>query len=194
MIRRNLTPSLLISLLALFIATSGAGYAAMKIPKKSVGTPQLKNSAVTSKKVKDGTLQARDFKPGTIPAPAPTPTPVSIDAYRYDRQGGLLTLTSSPATIFSTDTLPAGNYVVTARVNLIGSVSTSTVICSIANDAAQNITVYGTQTLALSQTATATLATPGTLDLMCFTNGPGGTVKAAQTTITAQKVTTLTTG
>ena len=45
--RKHITPSLIISLLALFIATSGASYAALQIPKNSVGTKQLKKNAVT---------------------------------------------------------------------------------------------------------------------------------------------------
>ncbi|MCB0920610.1 MAG: hypothetical protein KDC08_02210, partial [Actinobacteria bacterium] len=66
--RKHITPSLIISLLALFIATSGASYAALQIPKNSVGTKQLKKNAVTSKKVKDRSLLAKDFKNGQLPA------------------------------------------------------------------------------------------------------------------------------
>ena len=62
MIRRHVTPSLIISLLALFIATSGASYAALQLPKNSVGSKQLKKSAVTTKKVKNRSLLAKDFK------------------------------------------------------------------------------------------------------------------------------------
>jgi hypothetical protein len=45
------SPALAISLIALFVALSGTGYAAFRLPKNSVGTSQLKNGAVTNKKV-----------------------------------------------------------------------------------------------------------------------------------------------
>ena len=48
---RRLSPALVVSLLALFVALGGTGYAAFSLPTNSVGTKQLKNGAVTSKKV-----------------------------------------------------------------------------------------------------------------------------------------------
>ena len=47
--------------LALLVALSGTGYAAVVLPKNSVGTVQLRNGAVTSLKVKDGALVLTDF-------------------------------------------------------------------------------------------------------------------------------------
>jgi hypothetical protein len=64
-----------IAITALVIAVFGAtplGHAAGKLmlPKGSVGSAQLKASAVTGKKVKDGSLYAADFAAGQIPAGA----------------------------------------------------------------------------------------------------------------------------
>ncbi len=59
--------TLAIALLALVIAIAGAGYAVVALPRNSVGTPQIKNAAVNSAKVKDKSLLARDFKPGQLP-------------------------------------------------------------------------------------------------------------------------------
>jgi len=53
---------------ALFIALGGTSYAAMSIPQNSVGTTQLRSSAVTSAKVKDQSLLSKDFKAGQLPA------------------------------------------------------------------------------------------------------------------------------
>ena len=58
---------------ALAVAVLGAtpvGHAAgrLVLGKGSVGTPQLKKNAVTSAKVKNGTLLAVDFKQGQLPA------------------------------------------------------------------------------------------------------------------------------
>jgi hypothetical protein len=55
-----------IGLLALCIALSGTAYAAT-LPRNSVGGPQLKRNAVTSAKVKNRSLLARDFKAGQLP-------------------------------------------------------------------------------------------------------------------------------
>ena len=65
--------STIIAITALVIAVFGStplGHAAgqLILPKASVGTSQLKASAVTGLKVKDGSLLATDFAAGQIPA------------------------------------------------------------------------------------------------------------------------------
>jgi len=72
------SPSMVVALLALFIALGGTGYAITALPKNSVASKQLKKNAVTgpkihknaitSAKVKDLSLLAKDFKAGEIPA------------------------------------------------------------------------------------------------------------------------------
>ena len=76
--RRHLTFANVMSVIADFIALGGASYAAVNLPKnsvgtkqrkgKSVGTKQLKGNAVNSNKVKDSSLRAIDFKKGEIPS------------------------------------------------------------------------------------------------------------------------------
>jgi hypothetical protein len=65
--RPNLTPSMAVSLAALTVALGGTSYAAIKLPRNSVGNPQIKRNAVTGDKVQDGSLFANDFAPGQIP-------------------------------------------------------------------------------------------------------------------------------
>jgi len=66
---RRPSPALVISCVALTIALGGTGYATvLQVPKNSVGTPQLKNSAVTSAKVKNRSLLRADFATGQLPA------------------------------------------------------------------------------------------------------------------------------
>ena len=48
---RRLSFANLTSLLALFIALGGASYAAIKVPANSVGTKQVKNRAITTRKL-----------------------------------------------------------------------------------------------------------------------------------------------
>ena len=76
--RRHLTFANVMSVVAVFIALGGASYAAVNLPKnsvgtkqlkgKSVGTKQLKGKSVNSNKVKDFSLLAKDFKAGQIPS------------------------------------------------------------------------------------------------------------------------------
>src|SRR5690348_7635233 len=71
---RRVSYAEVVATLALFIALGGASYAAVKIPKNSVGTKQLKKNAVNSSKVKNKSLLASDFKPGQIPRGPVGPT------------------------------------------------------------------------------------------------------------------------
>jgi hypothetical protein len=50
-LQRTLSPATIIALVALLIATAGTSYAIAKLPRNSVGTPQLKNNAVTTAKL-----------------------------------------------------------------------------------------------------------------------------------------------
>lgn len=50
-----------VATIALFVALGGASYAAVSLPRGSVGSTQLRGDAVTSDKVRDGSLAARDF-------------------------------------------------------------------------------------------------------------------------------------
>jgi hypothetical protein len=48
--------AMIVAVLALFVAMGGAGYAAVSIPNNSVGSNQLKNSAVTNHKIQNGSV------------------------------------------------------------------------------------------------------------------------------------------
>jgi Collagen triple helix repeat (20 copies) len=62
------SPAMTVACIGLAIALSGASYAAVVLPRNSVGTPQLKTNAVVSAKVKDRSLKAGDFALGQLPA------------------------------------------------------------------------------------------------------------------------------
>ena len=53
---------MLIAVVALFVALGGSSYAALTLPKASVGGKQLRKNAVTSPKVKPGSLLRSDFR------------------------------------------------------------------------------------------------------------------------------------
>jgi hypothetical protein len=60
-LRARLTYSNVVATLALFIALGGSSYAALKLPKNSVGSAQLKANSITSTKIKAGSLRANDL-------------------------------------------------------------------------------------------------------------------------------------
>jgi len=66
-VRKHLSPSMVVALLALFVALSGASYAAVSLPRNSVGSKQIRDNAVISPKVRNGSLLAEDFKAGQLP-------------------------------------------------------------------------------------------------------------------------------
>ena len=76
---RRPSPALVLAAIALGVALSGTSYATvLNVPRNSVGTAQLKSSAVTaqklapnavtSAKVRNRSLQRADFAPGQLPA------------------------------------------------------------------------------------------------------------------------------
>jgi hypothetical protein len=71
------SPALVLSVIALFVALGGTGYAAIVLPANSVGkkhikrnavtTAKIKRNAVTTAKVKNGSLRSADFKASELP-------------------------------------------------------------------------------------------------------------------------------
>ncbi|HVN62560.1 MAG TPA: hypothetical protein VMT59_14990 [Gaiellaceae bacterium] len=96
-----LSPATILAGIALLIALGGTSYAAIVLPANSVGTPQLKNSAVTSIKVKDRSLLSRDFAPGQIPPGPAGPTgpqgPAGPAGPTGAAAGAIVHLTAVPA-------------------------------------------------------------------------------------------------
>lgn len=191
MSQRRITPSLVISVIALIVALGGASYAALRIPRNSVGAGQLKrNSVSTSKlrkgsvnssKVKDRSIRSRDLAPGVIPGAT----------WRGGRDSStLLDLTGTMQVVASTPVLPAGSYVVWSRANVLGGVGSSTIICSVASDAAQNITIPAGAVFPLSMAATKVLEEPGPIELNC--NKSSGSPQVAQAQVIATRVPKLT--
>jgi len=62
------SPALVISLLALFVALGGTSYAAINLPRNSVGTKQLKKGAVTGKKIRNHTIAKKKLTKKTLAA------------------------------------------------------------------------------------------------------------------------------
>jgi hypothetical protein len=73
-LRGRLTYANVIATLALFIALGGASYAAVKLPKNSVGSRQIKNGAVTRAKIGKNAVTAASIAPGAITQTAINPS------------------------------------------------------------------------------------------------------------------------
>ena len=72
-LRGRLTYANVMATVAVFVALGGSSYAALSLPKKSVGTKQLKRNAVTSSKVKNGAITGADVNEssfGQVPSAA----------------------------------------------------------------------------------------------------------------------------
>ena len=65
-LRSKLTYANVMATIAVFFVLTGIGFAVAKLPKKSVGTKQLKNNAVTSKKIHKNAVNASKIKTGAV--------------------------------------------------------------------------------------------------------------------------------
>ncbi|HXZ57678.1 MAG TPA: hypothetical protein VEG40_08865 [Gaiellaceae bacterium] len=130
--RRRPSATTVIALIALAVGLGGTSYAATSLPRNSVGTLQLKSNAVTSTKVKNGSLLKRDFKRGQLPAgaigptgPAGAPGPAGpSDAYAGFKNGPVAA-PSSLSTIATLNIPQGGNYVIFAKLWMFDNVNTS---------------------------------------------------------------------
>ncbi len=64
--RPKLSYANVMATVAVFIALGGASYAALKLPKNSVGSKQLKKNAVTTAKIKNEAITGAKVKKGTL--------------------------------------------------------------------------------------------------------------------------------
>jgi hypothetical protein len=120
---------MVISLVALFVALGGASYAAVSIPKNSIGTSQIKNNAVNYKKIAQHTIGLQRIDATKVQVRV-SGTCTNDSAINAVTQGGKATChstlpsqfgaASDPATVGTTSStvvskvLPAGNYLLNA--------------------------------------------------------------------------------
>jgi len=122
-----------VALLALFVALGGTSYSAITLSKNSVRSkhivngqvkrPDIARSAVTSRKVKDSSLLAKDFEPGQLPTAPPGPAgpagpsgPSGLsDAYTISATPFVAPDEPESASANARLRLPAGIYALFAR-------------------------------------------------------------------------------
>jgi hypothetical protein len=108
--RPRLTFANVVSVLALFVALGGTSYAAVQLSKGQVKKKHLAADAVVSKKVKDGSLLGKDFKPGELPAGAQGPAGPQGPAGLQGPQGPKGDAGSPGTTVFES-TIPSGKTI-----------------------------------------------------------------------------------
>lgn len=64
--RSHLTYANVMATVAVFVALGGASYAAVKLPRNSVGGAQIRKNAVTGSKVRNSSLTGADVKNGSL--------------------------------------------------------------------------------------------------------------------------------
>jgi hypothetical protein len=110
-IRSGMTFGNVIAVIALFVALGGTGYAAIKLPKNSVGAKQIRKNAVRSAKVKNRTLRRADFRGRKLPRGARGPRGFrGLRGFTGARgaQGGFKDVTAQFTRTLASDALPSG--------------------------------------------------------------------------------------
>ncbi len=101
---------------AVFLALGGVSYAAIKLPKNSVGAKQIKAGAVGASEVKNGALKAGDFGRGQLPkGPEGDRGPAGAEATKLWAQ---ISAGANPTVVNS-----SGNVTVTRAANLAANVT-----------------------------------------------------------------------
>lgn len=197
---RHVTYANVVATLALFLALGGGAYAAIALPANSVGAKQLKNHAVTPAKLsrKSRALLKKGRRGPTGPRGAtgaagtagiPGPTGPS-DVYA----AGTAFLASLPAsaTSLGDTTVPAGSYLLQAKVTLDSSAA-SDAECTLGGPFGSSIIWDQGETKhsassddVLSLLGVATFTAPQVVELSCRTLS--GTVLADDARVTAVKV------
>ena len=175
---RRPSPALVVAAVALFVALGGTSIAAVNaLPRNSVGTIQLKQNAVTSAKVRNGSLLRADFRRGQIPAgprgaQGPQGPAGPSDAYARFLNGPI----AIPAalTTLANLTIPqAGSYVISAKTYITATASgVATCRLEAEADFDQSLT-YAAASIpfGLPFLLVHTFAAPGSVDLKCSATG-----------------------
>jgi hypothetical protein len=143
-LRKRIGSAHVIALIALFVALGGGAYAAMNLPKNSVGTRQLKRGAVTPPKLSRATLKKLQGSTGPRGAKGAkgakgdkgaTGAAGPSDVYAAGNAAGAM---SGSYTQVATVTVPAGDYLLQAKVTIFATAAKSAAIaaCQIAPTAA----------------------------------------------------------
>jgi hypothetical protein len=210
----RISPALVVASVALVVALGGTTYAAISLPARSVGTPQLKPDAVTSPKVKNGTLKRIDFAAGEVPdgprgaqgpagrkgdtgatGAAGAAGPQGPSSGYVDTNDGPINVGTSGDTRLATLAIPQpGKYVIWAKVWLIRPMAgqATSGACRLVADGLEDVQWWSAPTglgAGVANLITREFTQAGTINYYCNASGAS---TAYQAKIAAIQVASLT--
>lgn len=203
--RFKASPALVVASIALLVALTGTSVAAVQqvLPRNSVGAKHVKKNAITTKKIRNGTLLRADFKRGQLPRGLRGPAgPAGQRGPSDVRQIADGTATAWSAT-FATQrslSLPVGSWLVSATLAAdsnaaAGTTQTCQCRLSVGGTVVDQVeltlggSTESSERAAITLQGGRTLAAAGTADLQCQSTGTGSVLHPS---ITAIQVATLT--
>jgi hypothetical protein len=206
-LRHRPSPAMVVALVALFVAMGGGAYAAIKLPKNSVGSKQIKKNAVTSAKVKNGSLRAGDFTKSGLPAGAQGPAgPAGATGARGPSNAFSTfkapSVNAPPAGVVVAQLgVPAGSYVIIGKAVAFegDAAQVAQGSCTLAAGANTDVINFGLDTsstvfnsLPITSTVVQTFGAPATITWTCQRDaGPAAGFAVANRKLTAIQVATL---
>jgi hypothetical protein len=184
------SPAMVVACFALLVALGGTGVAAtVALAPNSVGTAQLRNNAVVSTKVRNGSLLRVDFKAGQVPAgktgPTGPPGPQGpqgqagaagaagpSDAYARFLNGPIA-VPAANTTLANLSIPQAGKYVLWAKAYFTSTASgvvTCKLVAGTDNDQSETWVQPGLS-FALSNLVVHEFAAAGSADFQCSATG-----------------------
>jgi hypothetical protein len=210
LLRRRPSPAIVISVIALFLSLGGVGYAAVSLPRNSVGNAQLRNGSVSFRKIRPGAVGIVRANTHQLQARVGATCSAGSAIGAIDQLGRVTcnsslpsevgttsntsTLGSTAATVTSV-TLPAGSLYL-ALANPTATVTSGTtaqqvdVNCTLtvgSNTSARTMTLHtdGNSSDTTTQSVPMQLTGPaGTGSVSCQSSVPGGGT-APTVTVTA---------
>jgi len=173
---RRPSPALAVAAVALFVALGGTSIAAVTaaLPRNSVGTIQLKQNAVTSAKVRNGSLLRADFRRGQIPAgPRGAQGPAGPSEAYARFLNGPIAIPAALTTLANLSIPQAGSYVISAKTYITASTSGVTTCRLEAGSDFDQSQTYAQSAFpfALPLLVTHSFDAPGSVDLKCSATG-----------------------
>ncbi len=183
--------NVMVTLLAFVVLAGGGAYAAGQLAKNSVGPKQLQKNAVTSAKVKNSALRAKDLKKGVLPPTAhgyQANGSVNYDAFSSSLFGStVVTLDVPPGAYFATSSLevqtvnPVASNVSCRLINAGGGPGSSAVSreqIARADTEVDNVTLTGLFRVTAGQA----------LELQCSKSVPGSSARIPEANIVAVRI------
>jgi hypothetical protein len=121
-LRGKLSYANVMATIAVFVALGGSAYAAIQLPKNSVGTKQLQKNAVIAAKIKNGTITGQKIKLSTL-ATVPSANSAATagtagtagKSSDSDALGGKPAAAFAASTVVRSATVDAGGALVAAK-------------------------------------------------------------------------------